>query len=231
MSVCDIGRAMEMSTPVATALVVLVAVALGASVAVWQVRRRAAFRAGLAQRGLAIGRHGDDTIVTPASGDWTVTMTRSFVSQMSPPSTHIVVSTWACPTPSVPGAALVVGPAPPRELRELTVALLGSATPTMIGWLGIDRVSGGRPLSPVPSADDRLLVFATAGYPSPGDLAAVGEAISAWCSRYGSEREQPVVTVDESGIRVRVRTDVLRTLDQVDAFIDLGSRCRGGIRP
>jgi hypothetical protein len=149
---------------------------------------------------------------------------------MSPPGAHIVVSTWTSPTPRAEGAALVVGPAPPPELRSLTVALLGSATPAMTELLGIDRVSGGRPLQPLGSVDERLLAFATPGYPSPGRLTALAEAISSWCSRFGSEREQPAVTVDDSGVRVRVRTDVLRSVDRVDAFVELGLRCRDSLR-
>ena len=222
---------MEMSASAVTVLIAITTAALALALVVWQVRRRAAFRSGLTQRGLQLDRRGDDSIVTPESGDWSVTMTRSFASQMSPPSTHIVVSTWTSPTPRVTGAVLVMGPSPPPELRELTITLLGSATPAMTGWLGIDRVSGGRSLQPVPAADHRLLAFATAGYRPSDDLAGIAEAISGWCSRYGSERDQPAVTVDEDGVRGRVRTDVLRSLDQVDAFIELGLRCRDGIRP
>lgn len=221
---------MEMSTNFVTALITIATVTGAISLGVWQLRRRAAFRSGLAQRGLQISRHGEVTTITPDAGDWSVTMTRSFASQMSPPGSHIVVSTWTSPTPRAEGAALVVGPAPPPELRSLTVALLGSATPAMTNWLGIDRVSGGRPLEPVPSVDERLLAFATAGYPHPGDLIGVADAIGVWCSRYGSEREQPAVTVDDSGVRVRVRTDVLRSVDRVDAFVELGLRCRDSLR-
>ncbi len=220
---------MGMSTAVVTALIAIATVVVAASIAVWQVRRRAVFRAALASRGLQISRSGNDTIVKPDVGDWSVTMTRAFVSQMSPPGTHIVVSTWTSPTPRTTGAVLVVGPAPPPELRELTIALLGSATPAMTGWLGIDRVSGGRPLEPVPSVDHRLLAFATAGYPSRGELSGVASAVTEWCSRYGTEREQPAITFDETGVRVRVRADVLRSLDQVEAFIELGTRCRDAI--
>lgn len=222
---------MEMSASAVTVLIAILTAALAVALAAWQVRRRAAFRAGLASRGLQINRSGDDTVITPEAGDWSVTMTRAFVSQMSPPSTHIVVSTWTSSTPRLTEAVLVVGPSPPPELRELTIALLGSATPAMTGWLGIDKVSGGRPLEPVPSVDRRLLTFATDGYRPSDDLAGIAEAISAWCSQYRSERDQPAVTVDEDGVRVRVRTDVLRSLDQVDAFIELGLRCRDGIRP
>lgn len=221
---------MEMSPTLVTILVAIATVALAAALAVWQLRRRAAFRSGLAQRGLHINRAGDDTTLTPDAGDWLVTMTRSFAAQMSPPSSHIVVSTWTSPTPRAERAVLVVGPAPPPDLRKLTAALLGAATPAMTAWLGIDRVTGGRPLEPVRSVDERLLAFATAGYPPPGDLADVADAIGAWSSRFGSEREQPAVTVDDSGVQVRVRTDVLRSLDQIQAFVELGLRCRDGLR-
>jgi hypothetical protein len=220
---------MEMSTNFVTALVTIATVTGAISLGVWQMRRRAAFRSGLAVRGLLISRHGEITTITPDAGDWSVTMTRSFASQMSPPGSHIVVSTWTSPSPRADGAALVVGPAPPPGLRSLTVALLGSATPAMTELLGIDRVSGGRPLQPLGSVDERLLAFATPGYPSPGHLTGLAEAISSWCSRFGSEREQPAVTVDDSGCRVRVRIDVLRSLDQVDSFIELCLRCRDGL--
>lgn len=222
---------MEMSAAAATALIAIATVVLAASLAVWHIRQRAAFRSALAKRGLQVSLRGDETTVTPETGDWTVSMTRSFAAQMSPPGSRITVSTWTSPTPRVAGAVLIVGPAPPPELRTLTVALLGSTTPAMTNWLGIDRVSGGRPLESVSLVDDRLLAFSTAGYPHPGHLTGMADAISAWCSRYGSEREQPAVTVDDNGVRVRVRYDVLRSLKQVDAFVELGLRCRDGLRP
>ena len=124
---------------------------------------------------------------------------------------------------------MVVGPAPPPELRDLTVALLGSATPAMTRWLGIDRVSGGRPLAPLSGVDDRLLAFATDGYRPVGQLNGVADAISAWCSVYRSEREQPAVSVDDTGISVRVRIDVLRSVQQIETFVELGLRCRDSL--
>ena len=68
-------------------------------------------------------------------------------------------------------------------------------------------------------------------------LAVVAMVVVAWMPKpvpvetAAVTRGELVVTVDEDGVRVRVRTDVLRSLDQVDAFIELGLRCRDGIRP
>ena len=211
-------------------VLILVAVLTLAAAAIgWWMRRQARFRSALAHRGWELTRSGDQTTVIPATGDWTVTMSRSYAAQMSPPSTHVVVSTWTSPIPTAPGAAMVAGPAPPAQLRDLTAALLGSMTPAMNHWLGIDRVGGGRPLSAVAGVDDRLLAFATAGYHPGGSLAGVADAVSAWCSRYGSEREQPAVSIDDTGVRVRIRADVLRSADQIDAFVELGLRCRDGL--
>ncbi len=210
-------------------LILVAALTLAAAALAWWMRRQAQFRSALAHRGWELTRSGDQTTVVPATGDWIVTMIRSFAAQMSPPSSHVVVSTWTSPIPTAQGAAMVAGPAPPAELRDLTVALLGSVTPAMTHWLGIDRVGGGRPLSPVPGIDDRLLAFATAGYHPGGSLAGVADAVSAWCSCYGSEREQPAVSIDDAGVRVRIRADVLRSADQIDAFVELGLRCRGAL--
>lgn len=124
---------------------ILTAVVVALSWAAWAARRRAARLTGLDQRGLQIRREGDDTLVIPPTGDWTITMTRSFAAQMSPPSSHIVVSTWRSADPRIAGAALLVGPGPTPGLRGLTVALMESATPAMTHWLGIDRISGGAP--------------------------------------------------------------------------------------
>jgi hypothetical protein len=209
-------------------LILVAAPTLAAAALAWWMRRQAQFRSALAHRGWEPARSGDQTTVVPATGDWTVTRSRSFAAQMSPPSSHVVVSTWTSPIPTAQGA-IVAGPAPPAELRDLTAALLGSVTPAMTHWLGIDRVGGGRPLSPVPGIDDRLLAFATAGYHPGGSLAGVADAVSAWCSRYGSEREQPAVSIDDAGVCVRIRADVLRSADQIDAFVELGLRCRGAL--
>lgn len=213
-----------------TLIVIAGVLALGATLAVWLTRRRAAFRSALAQRDWQLSRSGEETVVVPASQAWTVTMTRSYAAQMSPPSTHIVVSTWRAESPRTRGPVMVVGPAPAAELRDLTISLLGSATPAMTHWLGIDRVSGGRALAPVPGADDRVLALATDGFRPTGTLAGVADAISTWCSVYDSEREQPAITIDDTGICVRVRVDVLRSLDIVDAFVELGLRCQGALR-
>ncbi len=210
-------------------LVFAVALIFAAAVAAWWLRRRAAFRSALAQRGWRRFEHGENTTVVPADDDWTVTMARSFAAQMSPPSSHVVTSVWSAPTPAVKAAALIAGPAPDPGLRELAAGLLESATPAMTHLLGIDRVADGRPLRAVPSADQRLLAFATDDYGPAGSLTDLAEAVSAWCTVHRAEREQPVVSIDENGVRVRVRVDVLRTVEHLDAFVDLGTRCRDAI--
>ncbi|MCH9766272.1 MAG: hypothetical protein K0U70_00585 [Actinomycetia bacterium] len=201
---------------------------LAAALLWWSLRRRAMFRSALAQRGWQLSRTGQKTTVVPATGDWTVTLTRSYAVQMSPPGSRVITTVWRAPTPAVQEAALIAGPAPDPELRDLAAELLGSATAVMTRWLGIDRVSGGRPLSSV-SCDERLLVFATGSYGPVGPLTDVAEAISAWCEVYPAEREQPVMSINHAGIGVRVRTDMLRSVEQLDAFVDLGMRCRGAI--
>ena len=210
-------------------VVAAIAVVFATGVLVWWLRRRAAFRSGLARRGWLWSQDGASTTVAPARGDWAVTMSRSFAAQMSPPSSHVVVSTWTSAVPRAAAGTLVIGPAPPPQLRGLAAEPVGSATPTMAHRLGIDRVTGGRPLSAVAQVDDRLLVFATGDYGPIGSLTAVADAISDWCASYRGEREQPVVTVDESGVRVRVRTDVLRRVEQLDEFVALGTRCRDAL--
>lgn len=212
-----------------TAFAVFAVGVLLATLAVWWMRRRAELRSALAHRGWQTTRSGDETTVSPNSGDWTITISQSFAAQMSPPSSRVVVSTWTSLVPRAQGAAMVAGPAPPPELRDLTVALLGSATPAMTRWLGIDRVSGGRPLVPLSGVDDRLLAFATDGYRPMGRLTGVADAISAWCSVNRSEREQPAVSIDDTGICVRVRVDVLRSVQQIDSFVGLGLRCRDSL--
>ncbi|GJF11761.1 hypothetical protein NGTWS0302_12040 [Mycolicibacterium cyprinidarum] len=226
MSVGNTDVAMELLN---TAVVVGVTLLIAAAVLTWSLRRRAAFRSTLTQRGWQLSKHDEATTVIPATGDWTVTMTHSYAAQMSPPSTHVVTTVWSAPTPATPAAALIAGLAPRPELRELAAELLGSATPAMTHLLGIDQVSDGRPLRAVPSVDERLLVFATEGYGSPGALTDIADAVSAWCEAYPSEREQPVVSINDAGVAVRVRTDVLRSVEQLDAFVDLGKRCRSAL--
>ncbi|BBX17902.1 hypothetical protein CRI77_16385 [Mycolicibacterium duvalii] len=217
---------MDLST---TLVVIAAALLLAATALTWWLRRRAAFQSALQQRGWRLRTDGDDTVVVPATGDWTLTMRRSYVGQMSPPGKHLVTSVWTCPMPATLGPVLVAGPAPPPELRELAAGLVGSVSPTVTRWLGIDRVSDGRPLRPVPAMDDRLLVFATDGIGPIGTLRAVADAIGDWCSVYETEREQPVLLLDRSGMSVRVRTDVLTSVDVADAFVTLGLRCRGAL--
>lgn len=207
-------------------LLVAAALMLAAALLLWSLRKRAAFRSGLAQRGWQLLRRGQTSTVVPAAGDWQVTMTRSYAAQMTPPSTRIVTTVWTAATPAVQGAALIVGPAPRAELRDLAGELIGSAPAAMTRWLGIDRVSGGLPLHAVPSVDPRLLAFATENYDLPGALTGIADAVSAWCEVYTAVREHPVVVVNDAGFCVRVRTDVLRSLDQLDAFVELGNRCR-----
>lgn len=224
MPVGNTDFAMDLPSIVVVAGTVMIA----AVVLLWSLRRRAAFRSALVQRGWQLSRHGEAKTVVPATDDWTVTMTRSYAAQMSPPSSRVVTTVWSAPTPAVQAAALIAGPAPRPDLRDLAAELLGSATAAMTHWLGIDRVSGGRPLREVPS-DERLLVFATEGYGPAGALTDVADAVSAWCEAYPAEREQPVVSINDAGIAVRVRTDVLRSVEQLDAFVNLGMQCRGAI--
>ena len=207
-------------------LLVAATLILVAALVLWSLRKRAAFRSGLAQRGWQLSKRGQSSTVVPAVGDWKVTMTRSYAAQMTPPSTQIVTTVWTAPTPAAQAAALIAGPAPRPELRELATELLGSATAAMTRWLGIDRVSGGLPLHAVPSVDPRLLAFATENYSSPGAMTDIADAVSAWCEVYTAERAHPVVSINDAGVCVRVRTDVLRSFDQLDALVDLGDRCR-----
>ena len=199
---------------------------LAAALLLWSLRKRAAFRSGLTQRGWQLVRRGQTSTVVPAAGDWKITMTRSYAAQMTPPSTHVVTTVWTAPTPAVQAAALIVGPAPRAELRELATELLGAAPAAVTRWLGIDRVSRGLPLRAVPSVDPRLLAFATENYASPGALTDIADAVSAWCEVFTAEREHPVVSINDAGVCVRVRTDVLGSFDQLDAFVLLGNRCR-----
>ncbi len=210
-------------------LVVAVALISAAAVVAWWLRRRAALRSAPTQRGWRCFRDGETTTLVPDDGDWTVTMTRSYAAQMSPPSSHLVTSVWSAPSPNAQAATLVAGPAPDDQMRDLAVSLLSSATPAMTRLLGIDQVADGRPLRAVSATDPRLLVFATDGYGPAGALTDLAEAVSAWCSVHRTEREQPVVSIDDSGVRIRVRTDVLRSVQQLDAFVALGLRCRDAI--
>lgn len=210
-----------------TLVVVAVALLVSVTALTWWLRRRASFQSAIQQRGWRVSTNGDDTVVVPATGDWKLTMSRSFAGQMSPPSTHVVTSIWTCPMPATLGAVLVVGPAPPPELRVLATDLIGSAPAAMARWLGLDRVGSG--CSARPAMDDRLLVFATDGIGPTGTLRAVADAICEWCSVFDAEREQPVLTLDRSGISVRVRTDVLASVELADAFVNLGMRCRGAL--
>ena len=217
---------MDVSTTLVVGALTLLVLATALA---WWLRRRASFHSALQQRGWRITTSGDDTVVVPITGDWTLTMSRSFAGQMSPPSTHIVTSIWTSPTPATLGAVLVAGPTPPGLLRELATGLMGSAPPAVTRWLGLDRFSGGRPLQALPTMDERLLVFATDGIGPTGKMRTVADAISDWCATFDTERAQPVLTIDKSGISVRVRTDVLESVTMADAFVNLGLRCRGAL--
>ena len=139
---------MDVSTTLVVGALTLLVLATALA---WWLRRRASFHSAVQQRGWRIETHGEDTVVVPVAGDWTLTMTRSFVAQMSPPSTHIVTSTWSCPTPATLGPVLVAGPAPPGELRELATGLISALPAPLADWLGLDRFSGGRPLRALPA--------------------------------------------------------------------------------
>lgn len=212
-----------------TLVVIAVALLVAVTALAWWLRRRAWFHSALQQRGWRMHTRGEDTVVVPVTGDWTLTMSRSFTAGMSPPATHAVTSTFACPTPATLGARLIAGPAPPKELRDLAGDLIGAAPPALTRWLGIDEAGGGRPLRALPAMDERLLVFATDGIGPTGTLRALADAICDWCATFDEEREQPVLTIDGSGLSVRVRTDVVHRLDAADAFVNLGLRCRGAL--
>ena len=156
------------------------------------------------QRGWTSYQDGDVTVVTPADGSWTVRKTRSFTTQDSS-STQIVESIWTANVPRVSGGTVVVGPTPPEQLRELTIHMIGALDGRMRGWLGIARVAGGETLRHLPSVDVRLLGLATDDAGAVGPLTGVADAVAGWCASYGSEREQPAVTFDAAGVRVRVR--------------------------
>ncbi len=217
---------MDLSTTLVVAAVTLLAIATALA---WWLRRRTWFHSALEQRGWNLTTNGDKTVVVPVTGDWTLTMSRSFAAQMSPPSSHIVTSVWTCPTPATLGPVLVAGPAPPAELRKLAAGLVGDAPPAITRYLGLDRVTGGRPLKEIPAMDERLLVFASDGLGPLGTMGAVADAITEWCSTFTSERDQPVLTMDKSGLSVRVRSDVLRSVETADAFVNLSLRCRSAV--
>lgn len=219
-----------MTDPSATVLIAVAALLSAVALVVWLRRRRAAFAAVLSERGWQLSRSGDDTTVVPAAATWALTMTRSYAAQMSPPSTRLTVSKWRAPIPHTAGPVLVIGPAPPAEIRDLAESLINSATPRTARWLGMDRVTDGRRLITVRGTDDRLLVLSTDGYRPADMLTDVADAISTWTAVYRSDREQPAITVDNTGICVRVRVDVLGSLQQMDAFVALGQRCQAALR-
>lgn len=212
-----------------TAAVAVVLVVLVCSVLIARSRRqRAQFDALLTEHGWTRLRDGESSFVGPGDTDWTVRTTRSFAAQQTPPSTHIVVSTWSSAWPRRSDGAVLAGPTPPGPLRDVAVDLLDSLGGPMRGWLGLTRVGGGARLRPLRSADPRLLVLTTADSDVSG-LAGVADAVTGWCSRYGSERDQPAVTLDADGVTVRVRTDVMRAPERLLAFVELGIGCRAAL--
>lgn len=210
-----------------SALAVVAAVLVSAVVARSR-RRRARFDAALGEQGWTQLREGDSTIVRPQRGDWEVRSTRSFAVQQTPPTTHIVVSTWSSEWPRRPAGAVLAGPSPPGALRELAIGLIGSLEGPLPGWLGLTRVGGGTRLRALGSADPRLLVLTTGDDGVPG-LAGVADAVSAWRERYPGERDQPAVTLDTDGVTVRVRTDAMQAPERLLAFVELGLGCRAAL--
>ncbi|MCX2932199.1 hypothetical protein ORI20_18150 [Mycobacterium sp. CVI_P3] len=219
------GRAMDRMAIAGLVLAVMVGILGAAALIARARRRRARFDALLGERGWTRLREGDCTTVRPEHGDWEVRTTRSFAAQQSPPSTHIVVSTWASAWPGHPGGAVLAGPSPPGPMRDMAIGLIGSLDGPLRGWLGLTRVGGGARLRPLSSADPRLLVLATVDGEVPG-LAGVADAVSTWCARYGGERDQPAVTLDTDGVTVRVRSDAMHSPERLLAFVELGMACR-----
>ncbi len=215
---------MELLLTIGAAIVVGVLVLLALRVRA----RRAALRRFVADHGWASARDGEATVVTPSDGAWSVRMTRSFATQQTV-KTQIVVSTWTSGTPRAISGAVVVGPSPPEPMRTLAVNLIGSLDPKMSGWLGLARVGDGAPLRHLPSVDHRLLALATDSAGPVGALTEVANAVANWCTEHRSEREQPAVTFGTDGVTVRVRIDVLRSTDQLAAFVDLGKRCAAAL--
>ncbi len=170
-------------------------------------------------------RDGDSTTVRPERGDWEVRTTRSFATQQSPPSTHIIVSTWSSTWPTSSHGTLLAGPSPPGPLRDMAIGLIGSLNGPLRGWLGLTRVGDGAELRALDTPDPRLLAFTTADGDGAG-LAGVADAVSAWCARYDNERDQPAVTLDTDGVTVRVRSDAMQAPERLLAFVELGLACR-----
>lgn len=211
-------------------LVAVVATAAGLYLVVRaRARRRAALGRLLDERGWTVARDGETTIVTPATDTWVLRMRRAFATQQSVPGTHVVTSIWTAPQPRRAGGALLAGPSPPGPVREIAVALIGSLDAKLAGWIGMARVDGGQPLQTVLPSDPRLLVLGTTDTETPGMLSAVADAVAGWCARYPSEREQPAVSLSESGLEVRVRVDVLSSAARLADFVDLCEGCRAGV--
>lgn len=112
-------------------------------------------------------------------------------------------------------------------MRQLAVQLIGSipSDSKVGGWLGLVRVGNGEPLRHLASVDARLLALGTGHAGRLGSLSGVAAAVQSWTASYSSERAQPAITFDGQGVLVRVRVDVLKSVDQLVAFVDLGQSC------
>lgn len=193
-------------------------------------QRRGAVRMLLAERGWSSVRDGEATVITPHDNSWVLRMTQSFAAQQTG-STRIVTTTWSAPSPRSADGAVIVGPTPPEPMRELAVQLIGSIPPNgkFGGWLGLAHVGKGEPLRHLTSVDARLLALST-GHPGQlGSLSGVAAAVESWTTSYSSERAQPAITFDGEGVRVRVRVGVLKSVDQLVAFVDLGHSCASSL--
>lgn len=213
---------------------VVVGVAVAATVALMVLRRarqrRIAMRRLLAERGWSSVRDGETTIIAPADNAWALRMTQSFAAQQNS-STRIVTTTWSAASPCSSGGAVIAGPTPPEPMRQLAVQLIGSIPPDskVGGWLGLARVGNGEPLRHLPSVDARLLALATGASVPLGSLSGVADAVQSWTTSYSSERAQPTITFDSRGVLVRVRVDVLKSVDQLVAFVDLAKSCAASL--
>lgn len=215
---------------IAIALTLAAAVVAGLLVG-WQARqRRVAVRKLCDERGWIFTREGECTVVTPGDSSWIVRMTQSYAAQQSS-TTRIVTSVWSAESPRVHQGALIAGPTPPDPLRDLAVQLVGSVQPhsRLSGWLGLARVGDGMALRQISAADSRLLVFGTGELKRASFLSGVADAVDVWTADYSSEREQAAVRFDEQGVQVRVRVNVLRSADQLAAFVELGTRCAASL--
>ncbi|CAN5467054.1 hypothetical protein BH11ACT7_BH11ACT7_17900 [soil metagenome] len=206
------------------------AVMLALGIGVVAAQRRARIGALMSAHGWVRSRRDDTTTITAGDDSWAVEITRSFASQQSPPSTHIVTSTWTDAAPRRSSLALVAGPSPPPEMRDIAISAFAALPGRLKGWLGMTRPVAGAGLQIAEEVDPRLLAFVTEGQAhATGSLTAMADAVDTWCGNYGREREQPAVSLNAEGIQIRVRVDVSRSPAQLSAFVDLGRRCRAAL--